>query len=898
MTNRRDKSWSCSRWMATGLSFCALWLGTAGTVVAQDAPDGSSLDSTAQQLNVTPQQLQQAQQLKGQYANGQLSEDQIQELCARAAAKHMSDQETVSMASAMGLTADEQMRLQQCARGQAPSVIGGRPTGQPSGRSVAQLPIRRQEKESHLSSIEQRFHDLANPMKHQTSPSTAQVEQFGYSIFSGPVSTFAPTGNTPVSGDYLLGPGDTLTLLLWGRINQTLSLPIQRDGTVLMPRIGPLPVSGLTFEQAKKLIESRTGQIEGVQANVTMGPLRTIQVFVMGKVEQPGLYTVSALSHVSNALVAAGGISKVGSLRNIELRRGNQLVRSIDLYGMLLRGDASGDLQLEPRDVLFVPVIGPVVGVVGDVKSPAIYELKGNEDLNGALRLAGGVGAFGYAQRVQVERVEQHRRSVALDVDLSDLRGRRVAILDGDLVKVFPVLQQQQNVVVLKGNVNRPGTYQWYEGMRVADLIGAGEGLADHTYLEYASIRRRVGPTEKTEFIPVELGTALEIQSPSANLQLGPRDELTIYSDTDLHEAPTVVIRGAVRKPGVYPLTQGMSVSDLVFEAGGTKDSAYLARATLARTQVVDGATTQHVYADVDLRMALSRSVAADLPLRRDDELFVQQASNWHKTWEVKVEGEVMRPGPYAIREGERLSQLLQDCGGLRMDAYLPALVFVRQSIKETEQQRLDESLTRMRQNVSRLALTPRASGEPENAERAAALANMEKVLSDTAGHQATGRVVLSVNSLENLEGSPSNVVLEDSDILAIPKRPSSVNVLGQVYNPVAIVYEPGLRVKDYLQRAGGPTEGADEDHIFVVKADGAIITDAGYRDMRKAKMFPLLPAIGGGLQDAYLNPGDTIYVPEKLIYISGLKYATDVTQIIANSATALAVIGILGSQL
>jgi protein involved in polysaccharide export with SLBB domain len=800
----------------------------------------------------------------------------------------------------MELTADESARLQQCARGEAPSVIGRQPqpSGQPSRRSEPQLTIRRKEKESNLSSIEQRFHDLANPLTRQTSPSTKQVEQFGYSIFSEPVSTFAPTGNTPVSNDYLLGPGDTLTMLLWGRINQTLNLPVQRDGTVLMPRIGPLPVAGLTFEQAKKLIESRTSKIEGVQANVTMGLLRTIQVFVMGKVEQPGLYTVSALSHVSNALVAAGGISKVGSLRNVELRRGNQLVRTIDLYGMLLRGDASNDLQLESRDVLFVPVIGPVVGVVGDVKSPAIYELKGNEDLTAVLRLAGGVGAFGYAQRLQVERVEEHRRSVALDVDLSDLGRRRVAIRDGDLVKVFPVLQQQQNVVVLKGNVNRPGTYQWYEGMRVADLIGAGEGLADHTYLEYASIRRRVGPTEKTEFIPVELGTALEIRSPSTNLQLGPRDELTIYSDNDLHEAPTVAIRGAVRKPGVYPLTQGMKVSDLVFEAGGTKEDAYLARATLARTQVADGSITQHVYADVDLRMALDRSGGADLPLRRDDEIFVQQASNWHKPWEVKVEGEVMRPGPYVIREGERLSKLLQDCGGPRMDAYLPALVFVRQSIKETEQQRLNESQVRMRQNISRLALTPRASGEPENAERAAALANMEKVLADTAGQQATGRVVLTMSSLESLEGSPSDLVLENSDIVAIPKRPSSVNVLGQVYNPVAIVYESDLRVKDYLQRAGGPTEGADQDHIFVVKADGAIITDAGYRDMRKAKMFPLLPAIGGGLQDAYLRPGDTIYVPEKLIYVSGLKYATDVTQIIANSATALAVIGILGSHL
>ncbi len=851
-----------------------------------------------QDLNISPDQLE---RLKGEYQGGNLSEDQFQELCARVAAKHLSDQDVQALATSMGFAADQADKLRQCAEEARGGARGGRqgPSAQNRDQIARQFELERRRQKLKTSPIEEEFRSLASPYRQPEAPTSEHLEQFGYSVFSEPVSTFAPATNVPVSEDYILGPGDNLTVLLWGRVNRTLKLPVQRDGSVLMPNLGPIPVAGLTFEQAKKLIESRTGQIEGVQVNVTMGAIRTIQVFVMGKVNQPGLYTISALSHITNALVAAGGIAKVGTLRNVELRRGNRTVAVIDLYNILLHGDSSGDVRLEPRDVIFVPVIGPVVGITGDVNSPGIYELKGEANLRSVLALAGGVSAFGYAQRVQVERIDNHQRRIALDVELGDLGRPRFPIHDGDLVKVFPVLPLQQNVVVLKGNVNRPGTYQWRQGMRVSDLIREGEGISDHTYLDYATIRRRVAPTQRIEYLPVDLGAALQSTSPTFDVALAPRDELTVYSDNDLNDVPTVTVRGAVRKPGTYPLSQGMKLSDLIYEAGGLKDDAYQRRGTLARTEIVNGATTRHSYIDVDIAAALVPGSTNDPELNRYDELFVQEASNWHKPWEVRVHGQVQRPGPYVIREGERLSEVLSDCGGLRADAYLPAIVFERESVRAMQRERLAESRKRLKEDLLMVSLMPQPLSESSApGDKAAALAMVEKLLKESENDTPPGRIALNIASLDLLPGSPSDLVLQNNDVIVVPRKPSSVNVLGEVYSPQALIFEPDLRVKDYLQQAGGVAQTGDADHIFVIKANGAVITDQSYREMSRSQIFPALPLVSGGLMDAYLQPGDTIYVPQKLIYITGLQYAKDVTSIVANTATGLAVIGLLATQL
>jgi len=860
--------------------------GTVESAVAPGAP-----------ISLSPAQIEQARSMIG---NGAASPEAIQRLCAGVAAKHLTAEQIDSTAASLGLSGEQIAELKNCAAS-ASTAPSAEASPSPSTPSLSQTPggpvgtAARANGEA-MSSIEASFRLLGAPSQQVHNPTPANLRQFGYALFSGPVSTFAPLGDVPVGADYILGPGDELNLLMWGRVNRTSHLKVERDGSVLIPEIGPVEVSGLTFEQAKKLIESRAGQITGVQVDVTMGAIRTIQVFVIGKVEHPGLFTISALSHVSNALVASGGISKIGTLRRIELRRGNQLIREIDLYDMLLHGRTLADVRLEQGDVIFVPVIGNVVGVTGDVKDPAIYELRGQEDLAAVLRMAGGVGAFGYSQRLQVERIDNHEHRVDLDVELLSRQFSSFAVRDGDLVKVYTVLPERNNVVTLKGNARRPGVYEWRPDMRVSDLISEGEGVADHTYFGYALIRRIEGPDRRVHYLPVDLGAALRgPASRQVNPVLEARDELTIYAETDIGDLPHVSISGAVRKPGSYVLSSGMRVSDLVYEAGGIKESAYLNKAELARVKVIDG-TARFLYQDVALRSALDGIGGEDPALETGDQLFVAEASNWHQPWTAVVEGEVMRPGPYVIRDGERLDSLLERCGGLRADADLQATVFVRQSVQELEQKELDESRQRLQADAARLSIMPKQASTANN--DAQTLQIMQRVLSETQSQQATGRVVLHLQTLDGLPFSQDDIVLQQGDKVTVPKRPSTVAILGQVFNPSAIIYERGRSVNDYLQRSGGPTQWADADHIMLIRASGDIVTDESIRHSGKAALFPLLPAISGGLMGVEVQRGDTIYVPETLRYVDQMQEAKDITQIIVNAATSLAVLGILATNL
>lgn len=864
---------------------------------------GSSLDkqsmaATAQQLGISPDELS---NLKSEMASGALSPDDMQDLCLHLAAKQLGARDIAGIAKSLGLSfTDQQMaQLGSC------TGLAGPGAPENAGSPGQQMGMGSSANPGAVSSIEAQFRSLDSPAA-PTAPSTFNLQQFGYSLFASRVSTFAPVANVPVSDDYVVGPGDQLKMLMWGRINNTLSLTVDRDGAVSIPEIGPLQVAGLTFAQAKQLIEGHAGQITGVKVDVTMGKLKTIQVYVVGEVAQPGAYTISALSHVSNALSAAGGITKIGSLRKVELRRGNQLVRTIDLYSLLLAGNEQGDEQLQPGDVIFVPVIGPVVGVIGNVKRPAIYELaRSGEPLNSVIKLGGGITAFGYSQRVQVERVADHEKRIALDVDLNDLRSQRFTIGDGDLIKVYPVLPAQHDVVMVHGNVNRPGKFEWHQGMRVSDLIGLAEGVAPHTFFKYALIRRKEGPARTVRLVPVDLGEALSANGPQ-NLSLNREDELTVFSESQMKYLPTVQVFGEVRNPGYYVLSQGMHVSDLVYLAGGLKDDAYQRAAELARTQVVNGSRTSHTFMDVDLRSALSGSDESNPVLEANDQLFVRRASDWHLPWIVTVRGMVARPGPYTIREGERLASVLERAGGLLPDAYLPATVLIRQSIKELQQKRLDEARERLQKSIVLTQMSPgltgqlsQAAGSPgQNSANPAALSALAHVLAETEGQQAQGRIVIHMHPLSELASSPDNVVLDDQDELTIPRRPAAVNVLGQVYAPNAIVYRPGLTTRDYLNQAGGPNEGADPDHIMVIKADGSVMTDEGIRASKESTTFPLLPVISGGLMSARLDPGDTVYVPEKLIYENKLAETTAITQIIANSASSLAVIGLLALAL
>jgi protein involved in polysaccharide export with SLBB domain len=549
--------------------------------------------------------------------------------------------------------------------------------------------------------------------------------------------------------------------------------------------------------------------------------------------------------------------------------------------------------------------------MIGDVKRPAIYELtRSGEPLSSVVKLGGGIGAFGYSQRVQVERVSDHEKRIALDVDLNAIRSQNFDIRDGDLIKVYPVLPAEHDIVVVRGNVNRPGKFQWHQGMKVGDLVDLAEGPAPHTFFKYAVIRRKEGKEKTVRLVPVDLAAAMQdrVAGPQ-NLTLSQEDELTVFSESQMKYLPTVQVFGEVRNPGYYVMSQGMHVSDLLYLAGGLKDDAYQKLAELARTQVVNGSRTSHTFMDIDLRSALSGSDEHNPELAANDQLFVRRASDWHLPWVVMVKGMVERPGPYTIHDGERIASVLERSGGLLPDAYLPATVLIRQSIKELQQKRLDEARHRLQESIVRIQMNPSAMNslgamagqqQPNQnpANSAGTLDTLQRVLTETEGQQAQGRLVIHMHPLDELANSPDNVVMIDQDQLTIPRRPAAVNVLGQVYSPNAIVFRPGLTTRDYLDQAGGPNEGADAEHIMVIKADGSVLTEDGMKSSKQSSMFPLLPVISGGLMSARLDPGDTVYVPEKLIYVNKLQETATITQIIANAASSLAVIGILGTHL
>jgi protein involved in polysaccharide export with SLBB domain len=867
----------------------------------------AALSALSQKFGISQTDIQ---SLASQLASGTLSQEQINQLACRFAGIQANPTEMAAISSALGLNPQQIAQLQnsaQCNNQLNPQAAQSPTPGSPSGQPQILLP-------PPASAIEAKYHSLDMPGQLPTTPDLTQLTQFGYSLFAQPVSTFAPVTNVPVGDNYIIGPGDELVVLQWGRINQSLSLVVDRDGSVQVLQIGPIQVAGLSFAQAKKLIEDRLNRIEGVTSNVTMGQLRTIQVFVVGQVNQPGTYTVSSLSHISNVLQQAGGISKVGSLRRIELKRNDQLIDVLDLYDLLLHGDSNHDIRLENNDVIFVPVIGKVAAVAGDVKAPAIYEISnggaGTPSVTQVLNLAGGVTAFGYSEHVQVERVANHQRTVVLDVNLDQLRSRRFEIHDGDLIKVYAVLPEHFNVVTLTGNVHRPGEYQFYRAMHVSDLIRRGQGLLPHTYFSYALIKRMSGPQKYIHYVPVNLEAALAGGDDNpADLLLQRRDELQVFNQDELRDLPQVTIVGEVRNPGDYPLTEQMRLSDLIYQAGGLKDDANRNRAELARTQVGPNSQTLHTYMGVDLVPVMSGDLNQDILLKNNDQVFIKMATDWHLPESVQLVGRVARPGPYAIRPGERLSSVLLRCGGLLPDAFPQGMVLIRQSVQKLEQQRIDEAKTRLSQQLAQYSLTLSVATASNNNSSSsgglgvatAGMATLQQLLSGASTEQAEGRVVIHFSSLEQLAGSAEDIVLDDQDSITIPKRPSSVAVLGQVNNPTAIVAQPGLTVADYLYRAGGATMNGDLDGIMVIKADGSVLTKEGLKHGPRESLFPLLPLTSGGIMARTLSAGDTIYVPDNLAdipkYLS-LTEKKDIAQIVASSAQGMAIVGILASQL
>ncbi|MCX5847789.1 MAG: SLBB domain-containing protein [Deltaproteobacteria bacterium] len=378
---------------------------------------------------------------------------------------------------------------------------------------------------------------------------STDLKPFGYEFFrEATVRVTTDRKDIPVPLKYIIGPGDEVKILLWGRVNAQYNLTVDRDGKVTIPQIGPIFVAGMTFEDMSKKVITQTEQMVGANIDITLGSLKTIPIFILGDVRRPGAYTIGSFATMTDALLLAGGPSDIGSMRKIQLRRKNNTITTLDLYDLFMKGDKSKDTVLQADDIVFVPVTGPLAGIAGNVRRPAIYELKDRFDLQHLFDLAGGILPTAYTQQIQVSRIQKNERQIVIDIDDKHLsKSMDFKIQDADLVNVFTIVDSDLNAVYLNGNVKRPGKYEYKPGMRVKDLIKDPTDLLDETNFEYALIKRIGYPDRRTELVPFNLGRFLLEKDESHNISLKPEDRIYIFSKWFFKDKPYVTVEGEVR---------------------------------------------------------------------------------------------------------------------------------------------------------------------------------------------------------------------------------------------------------------------------------------------------------------------------------------------------------------
>ncbi len=727
------------------------------------------------------------------------------------------------------------------------------------------------------------------PMEVSTS-----LHQFGYDVFSRPVSTFAPVTNVPVGPDYVIGPEDAFIVTMWGRVDAQYMLQVDRDGQIVLPEVGALKIWGMKFGELHGYLQHELSRkFTDFKMSVTMDRLRTIRVFIVGEATAPGGYTISSLSTAINALFAAGGPSKNGSLRTIRLQRSGAEPVQIDLYDFLMGGDKGTDARLQDGDTIFIPLIGPVVGIAGNVKRPAIYEMIQPMKLQEVLDLAGGITFAGWLQRVQVERVANHQKRTVVDFDLSEgttpaerREGMETTVQDGDVVKVFPVAEIPKDIIELEGHVVRPGKYQFKSGMRLSDVLSY-DAFLPQVNLDYAEIERSMPPDLHPITISFSPGKVLSADS-SANIELSCFDRIRIFR-WDEKDKRSVTVNGMVYEPNEYRLVEGMRVKNLIDAAGGLQKTAYLRAAELTRSHISqDGMTIEKIT--INLERALAGDSQHNILLQDYDHLTVRPIPELDFGRVAVIEGQVRFPGTYPIAKGETLSSLIERAGGYTDKAYLKGAVFTRESAKEVQTDRLNKLISEIEQSM--LTSAGEATGGALDAEdvkaQQAALATNRELLTKLRTAKVTGRVVVRLSEPVELRDSKYDFELENGDTLTVPAMPAVVHVIGEVFNATSLQYEKGRTVNFYLHRVGGMTKDAEKKQVSVIKADGSVVSmEQGNRGKFVLWDSKQNSWLFSGFMGMELEPGDTIVVPRKMDRFFWLKTTKDLTQIVFQIAVA-----------
>lgn len=544
--------------------------------------------------------------------------------------------------------------------------------------------------------IEVEQNDLEDEIEKNKPRVEQKLEHFGYDIFAGLPTTYTPVTDVPVPSNYVVGPGDVIQVQLYGKENNSYELTVSHNGDIQFPQLGPINVSGLSYTELKEsLTQQISEQFIGVKSNISLGELRSIQVFVLGESYKPGAYTVSSLSTVMNALYVSGGIKDVGSLRNIKLKRNGQLVSTIDLYDFLLKGDTRADRRLQSGDVIFIPSVNKTASVAGEVVRPAIYEVKNEKSISELVDLAGGLLPSAYAQDVRIERINNKNQKTALDIDLTTTAGRSEILKAGDFLKVYPVAEKNENVVELRGHVERPGTLAWRKGLRLADVISNAKQLKLNANIDAVIIVREVNLLGELEVHHASLRTAWIKPDSFDNIRLEPRDKIIILANSITEKEIELYKKESRKKEyfdalelqkfdvarlkekSSFPLSEPLPTNNMETLKNKTGNSSLEKDKELLNEEEQQELENEE-YQELALEIRNQEVVSLIKELK-------SQSTYNNPARVVRVDGAVKFPGEYPLTETMSSADLIKMAGGLADSAYIVEAEITRQQIVGNE---------------------------------------------------------------------------------------------------------------------------------------------------------------------------------------------------------------------
>lgn len=641
---------------------------------------------------------------------------------------------------------------------------------------------------------------------------------FGHDIFRSKNLTFQPNMNIATPANYVLGPGDEVIVDVYGDAQQTSHSKIAPDGSITLDKIGPVSVAGLTATQAQSRIRSKMGAFyQGSSIKLSVGQTRTIIVNVLGEVKTPGTYTLSAFSTVFNALYLAGGITDIGTMRNIKVSRNGKVITTVDVYDYIANGKMGGNIMLQDNDVILVGAYENLVEITGHIKRPMFYEMKKNESLQSLLTLAGGFTGDAYKEKVRIERKSGEGLTVH-NVDEWDYA--KFHNEDGDVVFVAPIINRYKNMVTATGAVFRPGTYKLNDKVNsIKTLIEQAGGLTETAVVERAVIHRMKEDRTLTT-IAVDLKSILFNDAPDITLQN--EDELFIASNEKQNSSKYITIAGEIQNPGQYKYAENTTIEDLITQAGGLLESASINKIEVARRitnskENTDGLQMAKIYS-FDLNRDLRIEGGTNFTLEPYDVVTIHRNPDYRVQRRVVISGEVEYPGAYIISTKEDcLSDIIKRAGGLTQKAYINGAQLTRRYTA----QEMD-----LKRQMLEIASTPADSIEAIN-----------------QLHKTSYGIGINLSKALTKPGGIDDVILTEGDSIFIPKINNVVRISGEVLYPNSITYSKGKKIRYYLNQAGGVTENGRRRKSYILYSNGQVAT----------------------IRNGKIEPGAEIIVPSKI---------------------------------